>query len=104
MESPLLEYDLSSLDLIASDGDYRPISDMNLNELWAVFWIETVKLWEIGGPIALNIMCQYGFYAITVAFCGHLGPTHLAAVTLAQTVIATFGFGFMVSPLFPFTY
>ncbi|WMV20583.1 hypothetical protein MTR67_013968 [Solanum verrucosum] len=96
MESPLLEYDLSSRDLIASDGDYRPISDMNLNELCAVFWIETVKLWEIGGPIALNIMCQYGFYAITVAFCGHLGPTQLAAVTLALTVISTFAFGFMM--------
>ncbi|KAG5617060.1 hypothetical protein H5410_016884 [Solanum commersonii] len=96
MESPLLEYDLSSRDLIASDGDYRPISDMNLNELWDVFWIETVKLWEIGGPIALNIMCQYGFYAITVAFCGHLGPTQLAAVTLALTVISTFAFGFMM--------
>ncbi|KAK6794514.1 hypothetical protein RDI58_007967 [Solanum bulbocastanum] len=96
MESPLLEYDLSSRDLIASDGDYRPISDMNLNELWAVFWIETVKLWEIGGPIALNIMCQYGFYAITVVFCGHLGPTQLAAVTLALTVISTFAFGFMM--------
>ncbi|KAL3342144.1 hypothetical protein AABB24_026258 [Solanum stoloniferum] len=90
METPLLN-DFSG-DLICSDGDYRPISIVNLNE----FWIETVKLWEIGGPIAFNIMCQYGLYAITVAFCGHLGPTDLAAVTLAQTVIATFAFGFMM--------
>ncbi|XP_027771139.1 protein DETOXIFICATION 35-like isoform X2 [Solanum pennellii] len=91
-----LEYDLSRYDLIASNGDYRRISGMNLNELWGVFWMETVKLWEIGGPIALNIMCQYGLYAITVVFCGHLGPTQLAAVTLAQTVIATFCYGFMM--------
>ncbi|KAH0761944.1 hypothetical protein KY290_018017 [Solanum tuberosum] len=90
MESPLLN-DFSG-DLICSDGDYRHISIVNLNE----FWIETVKLWEIGGPIAFNIMCQYGLYAVTVAFCGHLGPTHLAAVTLAQTIIATFAFGFMM--------
>ena len=93
-----MEYDLSGHDLIGSDDDYKHISGMNLNALWGVFWIETVKLWEIGGPIALNIMCQYGFYAITVVFCGHLGPTQLAAVTLALTVVATFCYGFMVSP------
>lgn len=104
-QSPLLnDFSGEHWQLIGSDGDYRPISSMSMNELWDVFWIETVKLWEIGGPIAFNIVCQYGLYAITVAFCGHLGPTELSAVTLAQTVLGTFIYGFMVRlpPLFPF--
>jgi len=55
-----------------------------------------VKLWEIGGPIAFNVLCQYGTYSITVAFCGHLGAVELSAISVAQNVIGTFSFGFMV--------
>ncbi|KAJ8536804.1 hypothetical protein K7X08_035205 [Anisodus acutangulus] len=97
MESPLLN-NLSGdhRQLIGQDGDYRSIRSMNMKELWAVLWIETVKLWEIGGPIAFNIICQYGLYAITVAFCGHLGAVELSAVSVAQTVIGTLSFGFML--------
>ncbi|KAK4350874.1 hypothetical protein RND71_030187 [Anisodus tanguticus] len=96
MESPLLS-NLSSdhRQLIGPDGDYRFFRSMNMKELWAVLWIETVKLWEIGGPITFNIICQYGLYAITVAFCGHLGAVELSAVSVAQTVIGTLSFGFM---------
>ncbi|XP_009775348.1 protein DETOXIFICATION 35 [Nicotiana tabacum] len=96
MESPLLD-DYSGdhhFQLIGPDGDYRRIR--GLKEWWAVFWIESAKLWEIGGPIAFNIICQYGLYAITVAFCGHLGATELSAVSVAQTVIGIFAFGFMI--------
>ncbi|KAF3647699.1 putative protein TRANSPARENT TESTA 12-like [Capsicum annuum] len=97
MESPLLDdFSVDHYQLIGSDGDYRSIRTLNMKEIWALFWTETVKLWEIGGPIAFNIVCQYGLYAITVAFCGHLGPTELSAVSVAQTVIGTFAFGFMI--------
>lgn len=80
--------------LIGLDGDYRPVN--GLKQWLVIFWIETVKLWEIGGPIAFNILCQYGIYSITVAFCGHLGAVQLSAVSVAQNVIGTFSFGFML--------
>lgn len=94
MESPLLSGVDNQQQLIGADGDYRPINA--LKEWRAVFWIETVKLWEIGGPIAFNILCQYGIYSITVAFCGHLGAVQLSAVSVALNVVGTFSFGFMV--------
>nr|XP_004234431.1 protein DETOXIFICATION 35-like isoform X1 [Solanum lycopersicum] len=95
METPFL-HDFSGYHnrLVGHDGDYRPVED--LKEWWIVFWIETVKLWEIGGPIAFNVLCQYGTYSITVAFCGHLGAVELSAISVAQNVIGTFSFGFML--------
>ncbi|KAK4363049.1 hypothetical protein RND71_018290 [Anisodus tanguticus] len=96
METPLL-HDFSGdhhHQLIGPNGDYRPVK--SLKEWWTILWIETVKLWEIGGPIAFNILCQYGIYSITVAFCGHLGAVELSAVSVAQNVIGTFSFGFML--------
>ncbi|TMW91013.1 hypothetical protein EJD97_014918 [Solanum chilense] len=94
MEAPLLSGVDNQQQLIGADGDYRPIN--GLKEWRAVFWIETVKLWEIGGPIAFNILCQYGIYSITVAFCGHLGAVQLSAVSVALNVVGTFSFGFML--------
>lgn len=101
-QTPLLHDFSGDHQLIGLDGDYRPVK--SLKQWWAIFWIETFKLWEIGGPIAFNILCQFGIYSITVAFCGHLGAVELSAVSVAQNVIGTFSFGFMVrttsSPLF----
>ncbi|WMV20581.1 hypothetical protein MTR67_013966 [Solanum verrucosum] len=97
MEAPLLSGVNNQQQLIGLDGDYRPVN--GLKEWWAVFWIETVKLWEIAGLIAFNILCQYGIYSITVAFCGHLGAVELSAVSVAQNVIGTFSFGFMICVL-----
>lgn len=93
MEAPLLSVDHQQ-QLIGPDGDYRPVK--GLKQWWAIFWMETVKLWEIGGPIAFNILCQYGIYSITVAFCGHLGNVEISAVSVAQNVIGTFSFGFLL--------
>ncbi|KAM3319953.1 protein DETOXIFICATION 35 [Capsicum chacoense] len=98
MEAPLLHDFFAGDDhhreLIGPDGDYLPVK--GLRQWWTIFWIETVKLWEIGGPIAFNILCQYGIYSITVAFCGHLGAVQLSAVSVAQNVVGTFSFGFML--------
>lgn len=103
METPLLNgYSGSGErnDLIGADGDYRPAK--STKDWWAIFCVETLKLWRIGGPIAFNIICQYGVNSLTNIFVGHLGNVELSAISIAQTVISTFSFGFMVSSLFNF--
>ncbi|KAK4718447.1 hypothetical protein R3W88_016785 [Solanum pinnatisectum] len=80
--------------IIGADGDYRPVT--NLREWWAIFCIESVKLWRIGGPIAFNIICQYGVNSLTNIFVGHLGDIELSAISIAQSVIGTFSFGFLL--------
>lgn len=101
METPLLNgYAGEHNKLIGADGDYRPAK--SFTDWWGIFCVETVKLWRIGGPIAFNIICQYGVNSLTNIFVGHLGNIELSAISIAQTVISTFSFGFMVSSLFSF--
>lgn len=100
METPLLNgFSGDDHQLIGADGDYRPARSLKI--WWAIFCIESVKLWRIGGPIAFNIICQYGVNSLTNIFVGHLGDIELSAISIAQSVIGTFSFGFMVSSLFP---
>ncbi|XP_070025972.1 protein DETOXIFICATION 35-like [Nicotiana sylvestris] len=80
--------------LVGADGDYRPAK--SFKDWWAIFCIETVKLWRIGGPIAFKIICQYGVNSLTNIFVGHLGNIELSAISIAETVISTFSFGFMM--------
>ncbi|KAM3319950.1 protein DETOXIFICATION 35 isoform X1 [Capsicum chacoense] len=95
METPLLNgYSSDHNQLLGIDGDYRPAK--SLKDWWAIFCVETVKLWRIGGPIAFNIICQYGVNSLTNIFVGHLGNIELSAISIAQTVISTFSFGFMM--------
>lgn len=94
MEAPLLTRSSGESNLIADDGDYRPVK--GLAELRAVFWIETVKLWRIAAPIGLTILCQYGTNSMTNIFVGHLGDVELSAVSISLSVIGTFSFGFML--------
>ncbi|KAG6754537.1 hypothetical protein POTOM_042581 [Populus tomentosa] len=61
-----------------------------------VFWKETVKLWKIGGPIAITLLCQYGTNTLTSIFVGHLGNLQLSAVSVSLSVIMTFAFGFLL--------
>lgn len=61
-----------------------------------MFWRETVKVWKIAGPIAFNIICQYGTNSITNIFVGHIGAVELSGVAIALSVIGTFSFGFML--------
>ncbi|KAL4595082.1 hypothetical protein ACB092_12G066400 [Castanea dentata] len=75
-------------------GDYTPAR--SLAEVKWVFWRETVKLWKIAGPIAFNIICQYGTNSITNIFVGHIGAVELSGVAIALSVIGTFSFGFML--------
>ncbi|CAK9185061.1 unnamed protein product [Ilex paraguariensis] len=94
METPLLNGPTSELELIGDDGDYRPVK--GFKEWKAVFWIETVKLWKIGGPIAFSILCQYGTSSVTSMFAGHLGEIELSAISISGSVIGTFAFGFLL--------
>uniref|UniRef100_A0A5B7AZG7 Protein DETOXIFICATION n=2 Tax=Davidia involucrata TaxID=16924 RepID=A0A5B7AZG7_DAVIN len=94
METPLLNGASGELDLIADDGDYRPVK--GFRELRSMFWIETVKLWKIGGPIAFTILCQYGTNSVTCIFVGHIGDIELSAVAISLSVISTFSFGFLL--------
>ncbi|KDP22243.1 hypothetical protein JCGZ_26074 [Jatropha curcas] len=90
METPLLNGNLSS----AEDGDYRPAR--GFKEIRSVFWIETVKLWKIAGPIVFNMMCQFGINTVTTIFVGHIGALELSAVSISLAVIGTLAFGFML--------
>lgn len=95
MEAPLLDRSSGELYLIGDDGDYLPAK--GIKDWWRVFWIETVKLWRIGGPIAFQILCQFGTNSVTNMFVGHLGDVELSAFSIALSVVGTFSFGFMVS-------
>ncbi|KAL2227057.1 protein DETOXIFICATION 35 [Sesamum indicum] len=93
MEAPLLER-RSTVELIGDDGDYLPVR--RTGEWRRVICIETVKLWRIAGPIAFQILCQFGTNSVTAIFVGHLGDIELSAFSIAVSVIGTFSFGFML--------
>ncbi|KAL0341358.1 UNVERIFIED_CONTAM: protein DETOXIFICATION 35 [Sesamum radiatum] len=95
MEAPLLEQSpRREIQLIGDDGDYLPAG--GLKAWWGVFCIESGKLWRIGGPIVIHILCQYGGTFVATIFVGHLGDVDLSAFTIASTVVGTFAFGFML--------
>ncbi|KAJ1384991.1 Multi antimicrobial extrusion protein [Sesbania bispinosa] len=93
MDTPLLS-DAGAAALVAEDGDYVAVK--GFKEARKVFWIETVKIWKIAVPIVFNIWCQYGINSIANMFVGHLGDLELSAVSLTNSVIGTFSFGFML--------
>ncbi|XP_059453795.1 protein DETOXIFICATION 35 [Corylus avellana] len=80
--------------LIDGDGDYSPAR--TVAEVRRVFCRETVKMWKIAGPIAFNILCQFGTNSVTNIFVGHMGDIELSAVAIALSVVGTFSFGFML--------
>ncbi|XP_061361313.1 protein DETOXIFICATION 35-like isoform X1 [Gastrolobium bilobum] len=94
MDIPLLNGAGVASALVAEDGDYVAVK--GFKEARKVFWIETVRIWKIAFPIIFNILCQYGVNSITSIFVGHLGDIELSAVSLINSVIGTFAFGFML--------
>ncbi|CAN6587643.1 unnamed protein product [Malus baccata var. baccata] len=101
MEEPLLDTAASSTAELSSkhpmyEGeteDYAPVR--SFDALWRMFWIETVKLWQIGGSAVITIMCMYGTNAVILLFSGHLGTVVLSAI-FSLAVISTFTYGFML--------
>ncbi|CAA3032671.1 DETOXIFICATION 35-like [Olea europaea subsp. europaea] len=90
----LLVRNSDELQVIGGDGDYLPIR--GLKPWWKVFCIETVKLWKIGGPIAFQILCQFGNVSVTTMFVGHIGDIELSAFSIALSVVSTFAFGLLL--------
>ena len=88
METPLLH----------GGGDYAPMRSWR--EVRSMVWAETVKLWRVAGPLAFQILCQFGTNSMTSVFVGHIGNLQLSAVALSLSVIGTFSFGFLVGFLF----
>lgn len=95
MDAPLLHG--VGQEAAAEEGDYAAVK--NFQDARKVFWTESVRIWRIAVPIIFNIWCQYGVNSITSIFVGHLGDLELSAVSLINSVIGTFSFGFMVSLL-----
>ncbi|KAF9672046.1 hypothetical protein SADUNF_Sadunf12G0113700 [Salix dunnii] len=80
-----------------AEEDYSPAASKTFKDfIRFVFWKETVKLWKIGGPIAITLLCQYGTNTLTTIFVGHLGNLQLSAVSVSLSVIVTFAFGFLL--------
>ncbi|KAL3517185.1 hypothetical protein ACH5RR_024087 [Cinchona calisaya] len=75
-------------------GDYPPV--LGFEDVKNLFYIESVKLWAIAGPIAFNILCNYGINSFTNIFIGHIGDVELSAVAISLSVIANFSFGFLL--------
>ncbi|KAK4436598.1 protein DETOXIFICATION 35 [Sesamum alatum] len=95
MEAPLLEQSPGGeIQLIGDDGDYLPAG--GVKAWWRVFCIESGKLWRIGGPIVIQILCQFGTTTVATIFVGHLGDVELSAFSIAITAIGIFAFGFML--------
>ena len=81
------------------EGDYPPLRSWK--EVNSMVWTETLKLWRVAGPLALQIMCHFGIESLTTAFVGHIGNLELSAVSVSLSIIGTFTFGFLVPFLFP---
>ena len=92
MEAPLLHG--------GGGGDYPPMRSWR--EVRSMVWAETVKLWRVAGPLAFQILCQFGTNSITTVFVSHIGNLELSAVSISLYVIGTFVYGFLVGFLFSF--
>ncbi|XP_010250482.1 PREDICTED: protein DETOXIFICATION 33-like [Nelumbo nucifera] len=88
METPLLEEDKPNTTASGNTGSglllLRRVS------------VESKKLWKIAGPAIFTMICQYSLGAITQAFIGHVGTLELAAFSVANSVVAGFGYGLML--------
>ncbi|XP_028798786.1 protein DETOXIFICATION 35 isoform X2 [Neltuma alba] len=84
---------ICSTELVAEDGDYTPLG--SYEALKKIIWIESIKIWKIALPIAVNILCLFSINSVTSIFAGHIGNLELSAVAVSLSVIATFAFGFM---------
>ena len=80
------------------EGDYPPLRSWK--EVNSMAWTETLKLWRVAGPLALQIMCHFGIESLTTVFVGHIGNLELSAVSVSLSIIGTFTYGFLVPFLF----
>lgn len=66
-------------------------------ELKKRVWIETKKLWGVVGPSIFGRVAAYTMNVVTgQSFAGHLGDLELASISITNTVVVGFVFGFLV--------
>ncbi|TYK03025.1 protein DETOXIFICATION 34 [Cucumis melo var. makuwa] len=80
--------------IVSIDEDYPPVR--TIEDVRYICLIESTKLWGIAGPIAFNILCNYGMNSFTNIFVGHIGDLELSAIAISLNVIANFSFGFLL--------
>ncbi|XP_047170427.1 protein DETOXIFICATION 34-like [Vigna umbellata] len=80
--------------LVDTNVDYTKMT--SFADVRTVFSAESIKLWQIAGPIAFSILCNYGVNSFTSIFVGHLGDLELSAVSISLSVISNFSFGFLL--------
>ncbi|KAK9117269.1 hypothetical protein Sjap_016216 [Stephania japonica] len=81
----------SSSLIVGTVSDLEPISSPG--DFFREFWVECKKLWVLAAPAIFTTLSRYSIGAVTQAFAGHLGNIELAAVSIANTVIAGFTMG-----------
>ncbi|KAF7123627.1 hypothetical protein RHSIM_Rhsim12G0111300 [Rhododendron simsii] len=82
---------------IASYDEEDPVgSNKLIPYFFREFYEESKKLWYLAAPAILTTVCQYSLGAITQVFAGHLGTAELATFSVENSIIAGFGYGFMV--------
>ncbi|CAN6459861.1 unnamed protein product [Victoria cruziana] len=64
--------------------------------LWRRSVVESRKLWQIAGPAIFTSICNYSLGALTQTFTGRLGKLELAAVSMENSVVAGWVFGFLL--------
>ncbi|KAI4351678.1 hypothetical protein L6164_006014 [Bauhinia variegata] len=88
MEAPLLVSNVP-----ATEPDYLPVK--SFKEAKLVFCTETVKLWNIAGPVALTSLFQYLTNTSTTIYADHLGDIELSSISLYNGVMASIYLGLL---------
>lgn len=94
-----LPHDSQVHDIASYDEEDRVGSNKPMPYFFREFYEESKKLWYLAAPAILTTVCQYSLGAITQVFAGHLGTTELAMFSVENSIIAGFGYGFMVRTL-----
>ncbi|KAJ1394822.1 Multi antimicrobial extrusion protein [Sesbania bispinosa] len=84
METPLL------IKKFASEDDYLPVK--SFKDVKYVFWTETMKIWRIALPTALNSLFQCFTNSSTSIYAGHLGDIELSSISVYTSVISSIYF------------
>ncbi|XP_058005682.1 protein DETOXIFICATION 29-like [Hevea brasiliensis] len=84
----------STYSFVLDADDIPPIN--GIRDFFREFYKESKKLWYLAGPAIFTSVCQYSLGAITQVFSGQVGTLALAAVSVENSVIAGFSYGFML--------
>ncbi|XP_028790421.1 protein DETOXIFICATION 29-like [Neltuma alba] len=78
----------------AESSDIPPINTPK--DFSTQFLIESKKLWYLTGPAILTSVSQFSLGAVTQVIAGHVGTLQLAAISVENSIIGNFCYGFML--------